>query len=545
MSKVDESNLLLEIESINDYIDNFELERKSGTKALKQKFHKEAVEGRNAYVKEKIDLYEEYKRILLVELENRTNILLPLNKTENYKDRTEKLKNIRELLIYKNPYISNNFKLGFYSLIYAIKEDTSFMELNEIIDKFVEIFNKMGVKLSSKDFAYTMFTEDYFDTYFNTNVENQRKEKFEKLYWECPKLVVEIRQNLLALLKKHEKSINNYAKARESELVRENEVDLANAEEVYTLTRKSLEEDINSDEYTILNDFLQGKHSINDYLKDSNVRSKVYDSFVINGTYQDLSVDDKLKFKENMFDLYNTLDILKKYYKYEPIITDLIEKYNNRATVKGTFGNLEKEIDKNDKEREKLNKEYEKSCGKGLLAKEDASKQSLTKVKSNELFDKMLTDFNNYDEAKISIDLDKNLKDGANIHELFITALSSYSYLLRMLAEINKEVPKYDIETEVDEYIEFIYDPSGKFLDGIFAFNNLDIPEAINNKYRLLGINITKEKMGKEELDSLLNDVSLINLIQNIENNSVTLENIKFICDVNKIKQINVDENLI
>ena len=84
MSKVDESNLLLEIESINDYIDNFELERKSGTKALKQKFHKEAVEGRNAYVKEKIALYEEYKRILLVELENRTNILLPLNKNSNY-----------------------------------------------------------------------------------------------------------------------------------------------------------------------------------------------------------------------------------------------------------------------------------------------------------------------------------------------------------------------------------------------------------------------------------------------------------------------------
>ena len=75
MSRVDESNLLLEIESINDYIDNFELERKSGTKALKKKFHKEAVEGRNAYVKDKIDLYEEYNRILLVELENRVNVL--------------------------------------------------------------------------------------------------------------------------------------------------------------------------------------------------------------------------------------------------------------------------------------------------------------------------------------------------------------------------------------------------------------------------------------------------------------------------------------
>ena len=199
MSKVDESNLLLEIESINDYIDNFELERKSGTKALKKKFHKEAVEGRNAYVKEKIDLYEEYKRRLLVELENRTNILLPSNKTDNYNERKEKLRVIRELLIFKNPLISNNFKLGFYSLIYAIKDDTSFAELNEIIDQFIAIFKGMGVKLSANDFDYTMFTEAYFDVYFSTNVENQRKEQFEKIYWECPKLVVEIRQNMLKI----------------------------------------------------------------------------------------------------------------------------------------------------------------------------------------------------------------------------------------------------------------------------------------------------------------------------------------------------------
>ena len=66
MSKVDESNLVLDISSINDYIDNFELERKSGTKALKKKFHKEAVEGRNAYVRDKIEIYEDYKKKVLV-----------------------------------------------------------------------------------------------------------------------------------------------------------------------------------------------------------------------------------------------------------------------------------------------------------------------------------------------------------------------------------------------------------------------------------------------------------------------------------------------
>ena len=403
----------------------------------------------------------------------------------------------------------------------------------------------MGVKLSANDFDYTMFTEAYFDVYFSTNVENQRKEQFEKIYWECPKLVVEIRQNMLKILKKYEKNINNYTKVRESELVKETEVDLANAEEVYALARKSLEEDINSDEYTILDDFIKGTHNVNDYLKDSNTRIKIYDSFVNNGTYQDLSVDDKLKFKDNIFDLYNTLNILKKYYKYEPIITDLIAKYNNRANVKGTFGNLEKEVDKNDKEREKLNKEYEKSCGKGLLAKEDPSKQSVIKVKSNELFDKILTDLASYDEAKISMDMDKNLKEGANVHDLFVMALASYSYLVKSLTEINAENPKFDLESEVEEYIDFVYDPSGKFLDGIFAFNNLDVPEAISNKYRLLGINISVEKLEKDAMDSLLNDVSFINLIQHIENNSITMENNKFICEVNKIKPIDLDANLI
>ena len=138
MSKVDESELLLEIASINDYIENFELERKSGTKALKKKFHKEAVEGRNAYIKEKLELYEEYKRTVLVELENRSNVLLPLNKNESYNERKEKLGKLQELLMYKNPNVSNNFKLGFYELIYAIKEETSFVELNEILDRLGE-----------------------------------------------------------------------------------------------------------------------------------------------------------------------------------------------------------------------------------------------------------------------------------------------------------------------------------------------------------------------------------------------------------------------
>lgn len=541
MSKVDESNLVLDISSINDYIDNFELERKSGTKALKKKFHKEAVEGRNAYVREKIDIYEDYKKKVLVELENRCNVLLPLNKNANYEERKEKLKKLQDLLIYTNKFMSNNFKLGFYDLIYAIKEETSLSELNIILDKFQKSFEVMNITLNIEDFKYTMFTEDYFNTYFETTDQNERKNKFEKVYWECPEIVLEIRQNLLTILKKYEKQIKSYIKTREDELTKENEVELKNIEEVYTLSRKSLEEDIENDDYNILRDFLQGKHNIDNYLRDSATRNKIYDSFVVTGSYQDLSVEDKLKFKDNIIDLYNTLKILKKYYKYEFIVTDLVEKYNARANIKTTFQNIEKELDKDNKDKDKLYKEYQKSCGKGLFAKENIDKQNINKVKMNELFDKIMTDFTTYDEAKISMNLDANIKDGSNVHELFNVALSSYSYLDRALKEINKEELNVDIEKEIDDYIDFVYDPNGNFLDGIFVFNKLDITETVSNKYKLLGLNISTEKVSKDGIDSLLNDVSLIYLIQNIENNILSMENIKFICDYNKIKPLDTE----
>ena len=115
------------------------------------------------------------------------------------------------------------------------------------------------------------------------------------------------------------------------------------------------------------------------------------------------------------------------------------------------------------------------------------------------------------------------------------------SYLDRALKEINKEELNVDIEKEIDDYIDFVYDPNGNFLDGIFVFNKLDITETVSNKYKLLGLNISTEKVSKDGIDSLLNDVSLIYLIQNIENNILSMENIKFICDYNKIKPLDTE----
>ena len=400
----------------------------------------------------------------------------------------------------------------------------------------------MNVSLTVNDFSYTMFTKSYFDVYFETTDTIKRKEVFEKLYWECPKIVLEIKLNFIKLLKVYEKEVSEFEKNRLIELSKENDVDTDHIDEVYSLLRSNYENGIESDEYYLLRDFINSKYNIGDYLRESNTRIKIFDSFIAEKPYNELTPEEKLKYKESTKDLYRTLTYLKQYNKYEPILNDLIEKYKNKDSVKANFTNIVKELDKNDKQREKINKEYLKNCGIGFLAKENETKKNINKVKMNELIDKMITDFDTYNELKISVNLEKEINDASNVHELLNMTLSSYSYLVKMLNEINKEEEKYDINEEIDAFIKFIYNPNGKFTEGLFAFNNLNILDTIHSKYVLLGLSIERERLEKENLDILINDVTYINMVHNMLDNSLSIENIKFLYDYNKIESLGIEE---
>ena len=57
MNKVDELPITKEINIDKNHIDNFKLETETGTKRLKEKFHKEAVNNRNNYVNRQLNIF--------------------------------------------------------------------------------------------------------------------------------------------------------------------------------------------------------------------------------------------------------------------------------------------------------------------------------------------------------------------------------------------------------------------------------------------------------------------------------------------------------
>ena len=110
MNKVDELPITKEINIDKNHIDNFKLETETGTKRLKEKFHKEAVNNRNNYVNRQLNIFSNYKVQLENEMVKRVKDLIPKDKSSEYEEYKKRVNSLLEL-VKLNCNITDNFKL--------------------------------------------------------------------------------------------------------------------------------------------------------------------------------------------------------------------------------------------------------------------------------------------------------------------------------------------------------------------------------------------------------------------------------------------------
>ena len=83
--------------SINTkHIDEFELELKSGTKKMKEKFHNKAIKERNAYINKEIDKFMGYEKDIYKLIKKKVNEIYPKDNTLEYDKYREKLSDYQE-----------------------------------------------------------------------------------------------------------------------------------------------------------------------------------------------------------------------------------------------------------------------------------------------------------------------------------------------------------------------------------------------------------------------------------------------------------------
>ena len=530
MTSLDESPVIKEININKNHIDNFILDTKEGTKRVKEKFHKNAVNERNKYIHKENIKFSDYKVLIENEMVERLKKIMPIDKTNQYTSDLVKVNNLFEL-VKLNCNISNTFKLKLDFIISSINENTSLDELNISIKKFIDKLKEIGITLTINDFKYTMFTEQYMSSYLKNYKFNNMKEIFEDIYFNCPDIKLQLKMCLINIINIYKKKIDLYVKNYTTSLFEKNEINSSDVFYKYKSLRNSIGSTMAKDEYYNTKIFLDDKLKIGDYLEDSAARSKNFNTFTTN--YDLLDEYGKNSYNNATMGLYLTLNELKKYYNYEFIIEDLLKRYKEKDSAKTNFMSKKKELDKEEANRQKIYKEYLKASGIGFFAKKDNIKKKNTMLKMNEEIKKLKSLYDEYNDLEITYNLNR-LSESASIYDLFMISLSSFSFIEKMFTT-NENFNENDLYSNVDDYFKFIFNPNNDFLRETNALVEYNLTNIISEKYKLLDLNVTEESINKDNIDATLDILRYINLIQNISKSNISLNTIYNIYQMTKI----------
>ena len=530
MTNLDESPVIKEININKNHIDNFILDTKEGTKRVKEKFHKNAVNERNKYIQKENIKFSDYKVLIENEMVERLKKIMPIDKTNQYTSDLVKVNNLFEL-VKLNCNISNTFKLKLDFIISSINENTSLDELNISIKKFIDKLKEIGITLTINDFKYTMFTEQYMSSYLKNYKFNNMKEIFEDIYFNCPDIKLQLKMCLINIINIYKKKIDLYVKNYTTSLFEKNEINSSDVFYKYKSLRNSIGSTMAKDEYYNTKIFLDDKLKISDYLEDSAARSKNFNTFTTN--YDLLDEYGKNSYNNATMGLYLTLNELKKYYNYEFIIEDLLKRYKEKDSAKTNFMSKKKELDKEEANRQKIYKEYLKASGIGFFAKKDNIKKKNTMLKMNEEIKKLKSLYDEYNDLEITYNLNR-LSESASIYDLFMISLSSFSFIEKMFTT-NENFNENDLYSNVDDYFKFIFNPNNDFLRETNALVEYNLTNIISEKYKLLDLNVTEESINKDNIDATLDILRYINLIQNISKSNISLNTIYNIYQMTKI----------
>ena len=531
-----------EIEINENHINNFPLETETGTKKMKEKFHRKAVEERNAYIEKEIPKFKEYQKQAYKELYSYVQANTPEDKSNQYNEEQQNLEELLKILPLTNDKISLEMKLGYAHIFYELSEEAgaSLKVINACLLDFIQKMKDAEIELTINNFNYSPFTLSYMTALLTNkgqeNFDDLMQESFKSIYWECPEIIMHLKRNLLYLVKKNYQKLKEYNHTLATKVVTEKNLTVNSIENVYQNARNELEIKKAKDEYNNIQLFLNKNKNIDDYIEGSPLRNKSFNHLVIKETYHDLTEEEKEVFDREIINLGKHLQVLKEYYRYESIVKDLIDRFKKKEESKTKYVTKQKEIETEEKTREKLYKEYQKANGIGLFARKNETKQAEIKVKMKEQINKLDKLYQELEELEIDIKIAENLTEGSSIYDALIASLSSYTYIEKVMIGKFKDIDvDFNLSNYVKEYLEFIYNPNADFLRKITVLLDYDIARVISEKYELLGIHLDKEEISPDSIDSEIQTVNVVTLVNNIKASNMSIDQMKLICDINKI----------
>lgn len=501
--------------------------------------------------------YENINQMLLKEIENRYGELTEVE------DNVEIQKTNDEILRYVNalkdadsrsPYE----KLGLDKITYNVNGyyKSNLERLNNELIDCVKQFEKVGVKLTTKDFDISEYANEYMNVLlqeaYNGQTNSEKvKNTFESVYWKCSEVVSHLYVNIRNIYDKYENEIDKYYEDKTEDILSRYNSTFERLEERKAgiiAEKKRLE---NTDNKNILNKFYTGSLNINDYKTENYQRMYLE---LISKDISELSDEEKAEMDENIEKLDNNLSEYSKFCEYRFLVDDILNIRNEELKridaekdkkVKKTEYDLIKEnIKKLTTEVYKINEKLDKTTNSGLggvfgglfkRKEENNKKNSSVILQRNNLILDIKKLYMQLDDQIIKQRVMQNIDETSSLLDVLKFASNYYGFMAKAMIKKNDEITDKEIGEMAKAIRSFIEFSNFTVINYIKISETKDLAVIIKDKYKLFGLQISKENFQEDNVDDLIRRVKVISTYNNIQKSKFSVGDLEFITTVKEM----------
>ena len=501
-------------------------------------------------IKDMIEKYESANNILLKEIETRYNELTIVEENNEIPQIEEEI--LKYDIAVKNTDSRSSFeKMGLDKSIYNINGyyKSNLERLNKELVNSIEQFEKVGVNLSAKEFEISEYCQKYMEVLLNEaknggNINSEKvKSTFEKVYWECSDIVSHLYVNIRYLYDKYENEIDKFYENKATEILKSFNTTNEGVEEkkAELIKKKNIIEA--TDNKIILNKFFTGALNINDYKGDN------YKKLYLELTSKDvtkISENEKLEMDENFEKLNYNLKEYAKYCEYKFLVDEILqlreeeikktEENKNKKVKKTEYDIIKENIKKTKSEIFKLNGKINKPQ-KGLFKKKNADnkKDSETILQRNNFVLELKKTYMQLDEEIIKQNVIKDINETSSLLDVLKLASSYYGFMAKSMIKKNEEITDEEIGEKAKQIRDFINFSNFAVINYIKISDTKDLAVIIKDKYKLFGIQVSKENFQEDNLEDLIKKVKIISNYNNIQKSKFSIEELEYIITVKEM----------
>ena len=486
--------------------------------------------------------YENYLNDLILEIKRRLLKIKSIKPDEKINSLTHEIKKI-DKIDFINSDMTSFEKMILDENLYILKRfyKNNLEFINDSIVKCIDEFRMVGINLTSEDFNYSVYTKEYMKVFIHDMKigdpnSTRVKDKFEQIYWKCPDIIIHIELNFRSLYLKNEKTINKFFELKKKQLIKEMGLNEDEVITKYNALKNSLIEAKNKDTALIIEKFLNNEKNTKDY--EETVIIKQYKKLL----ERDISEFDKEQIDEinkNIYRLQNSLYEFKNYLKFKFIYDAAVDIYRSKEKYKSIYNQKLKQIKKMEQKLIKTNKKIEKyERHKSILFKlfnRNTNRLEKINIDANSQILQMRNIYTDLEENKINNIILSSLNEGSTIYDVLFLASHFYSFLVNTIINEYPDISQDEILDLINQFRTFINYPKSTIINNVKIAEDKNIVLMIKDKYNLCNLNITKEDLEEENLTNLLTIVNNICDYNYLKNSKITLDEIKFVMQANKI----------